>query len=244
MRLKREIIVRQALDLVNEIGLEALTVRRLAERLQVQNPALYRHFISKQDLLDSMAEQMLNTAFEPFAEPLATEAWDEYLVRLARAFRRMLLLQRDGARIIASANLPKPTILLGFDRLLALLQREGFSLVTSFYAIKTMFDYTLGAVFEEQSDPQFAPARLAAIQDVHNHETLPTLVATLAEIEQQPEPGLDSFEAGLRILLLGLQASLPQIQADQFSSSPPKALSFQQPDPVAKQHKANDETSQ
>ena len=52
MRLNRETIVRQALTIVQEDGLPALTLRRLAGRLGVQNPALYRHFASKQRLVD------------------------------------------------------------------------------------------------------------------------------------------------------------------------------------------------
>jgi TetR/AcrR family tetracycline transcriptional repressor len=209
MRLKREIIVRHALALVDEIGLDGLTVRRLAERLQVQNPALYRHVTNKQDLLDSMAEMMLNNAFQPLAEPTSEDVWDVWLMQLAHAFHRMLLSQRDGARIIASANLPQRQLLLGFDWMLHLLQAGGFSQVTSFHAIKTIFDYTIGSVFEEQTDPQLASARLANIQQVNETEPLPTLTATLAEIVEQHQANEtgDSFEAGLHIIILGLRAT-------------------------------------
>ena len=211
MRLKRETIVRQTLALVNEIGLDALTVRRLAEQLHVQNPALYRHFTSKQDLLDRMAEMMLRNAFQPSEASIPEDVWDRQLVQLARAFRHMLLSQRDGARIIASANLPKPMLLLGIDRILSSLQKAGFSQVTSFFAIKTLFDYTLGSTFEEQADPQHAEARLAAIQQIHDIQPLPALIQTLEELgrQNQGEEGENSFEAGLSIIIMGLRAVHP-----------------------------------
>ena len=219
MRWNREAIVRQALALVNEIGLDALTVRRLADRLHVQNPALYRHFTSKQELLDSMAEMMLRTTFlasdattTERAQDETGEAWDRRLVHLARAFRRMLLAQRDGARIIASANLPKGALLPGFERTLALLQDAGLSPATSWYAIKATFDYTLGAVFEEQAGPQDEEARVAAIERIHETQPLPTIMKTLTDLgrrggQQQEDENGASFEAGLSMIIMGAQAT-------------------------------------
>lgn len=130
-------------------------------------------------------------------------------LQLARAFRRMLLAQRDGARIIASANLPKATLLLGFDRMLSALQKAGFSQATSFYAIKTLFDYTLGSTFEEQADPQPEDARLAAVQQINDAQPLPTLMKTLEALGKH-DPGEErehSFEAGLSIIITGLRAT-------------------------------------
>jgi TetR/AcrR family tetracycline transcriptional repressor len=209
MRLKRETIVHQTLALVNEIGLDALTVRRLAEQLHVQNPALYRHFTSKQELLDSMAEMMLHKAFEISEAPIPEDAWDRQLAHLARTFRHLLLSQRDGARIIASANLPKPTLLHGYDRMLSSLQKAGFSQASSFIAIKTLFDYALGSAFEEQADPQRAEDRLATIEQIHTVQPLPALMKTLEELgrENQEKARESSFEAGISIIIMGLRAA-------------------------------------
>ena len=63
MPLERETVARAALVVLDEVGLDGLTVRRIAEALGVQNPALYWHFKNKQDLLDRMAEVMLADAF-------------------------------------------------------------------------------------------------------------------------------------------------------------------------------------
>lgn len=56
--ISREQAVRTALDLLDDVGLDGLTLRALAARLDVQAPALYWHFTGKQDLLDEMATQL------------------------------------------------------------------------------------------------------------------------------------------------------------------------------------------
>jgi TetR/AcrR family transcriptional regulator, tetracycline repressor protein len=57
--LTREAVTRAALRLLDEVGLEGLTTRRLAAELGVQSPALYWHFRTKQDLLGEMAEAVI-----------------------------------------------------------------------------------------------------------------------------------------------------------------------------------------
>jgi TetR/AcrR family tetracycline transcriptional repressor len=209
MPLTRVAIVRQALALVDEIGLDGLTVRRLAERLDVQNPALYRHFKSKQDLLDSMAGTLMRDALAPLGEPAAGDAWDTWLARLACAFRREFLAHRDGARIIASANLSQRDLLSGLDQALRLLLAAGFELVTAYYGVQALFDYTLGATFEEQADPQPASERYVALQGVDVATPLPMLMAALTEITRRSQAGdtMDAFEAGVQLILAGLHAT-------------------------------------
>ena len=51
-KLQPNTVIRAALDLLNEVGVDGLTTRKLAERLGVQQPALYWHFRNKRALLD------------------------------------------------------------------------------------------------------------------------------------------------------------------------------------------------
>ncbi|HEX8032208.1 MAG TPA: TetR/AcrR family transcriptional regulator C-terminal domain-containing protein [Ktedonobacterales bacterium] len=209
MRLRRETIVREALALVDERGLDSLTVRRLAEQLDVQNPALYRHFESKQDLLDSMAETMMSDGFAPLEPPTPQETWDVWLARLARVFRQVMLSHRDGARIIAGARLSQRGLLLGLDQALQLLQGHGFEPAMAFHAIRTVFDYTLGSVFEEQADQLRSSARIESVQRVNETEPLPALMAALGEIARRDQAGeaAEGFEAGLQFIIAGLRAT-------------------------------------
>jgi TetR/AcrR family transcriptional regulator, tetracycline repressor protein len=57
--LTRDLVVRAALDLLDEVGLDKLSTRRLADRLGVRSPALYWHVKDKPQLLDLMAQELL-----------------------------------------------------------------------------------------------------------------------------------------------------------------------------------------
>jgi len=62
MKLDREVILETALGLLDEVGMDKLSTRLLAERLGVQQPALYWHFRNKRALLDAMNSELLRRA--------------------------------------------------------------------------------------------------------------------------------------------------------------------------------------
>jgi len=72
---KQELIVRAALTLLDEVGLEGLTMRRLATALKIQAPSLYWHFPKKQALLDGMADDIFGAV--SLRRNLKGKAWDE-----------------------------------------------------------------------------------------------------------------------------------------------------------------------
>src|SRR5476649_1096513 len=88
MRLERQMVVRAALDLLNKVGMDGLTTRRLAEELGVQGPALYWHFKNKQELIDEMARALMADSFGPFTPG---DDWSQWLADGARRMRRVLL---------------------------------------------------------------------------------------------------------------------------------------------------------
>ena len=59
MKLDRDVILQAALSLLDEVGMDKLSTRLLAERLGVQQPALYWHFKNKRALLDAMNGEIL-----------------------------------------------------------------------------------------------------------------------------------------------------------------------------------------
>ena len=76
--LSRDIILSSALDLVDEEGLSALSLRSLGKRLGVSQAAFYRHFPDKAALLEGIAEQVWRLTFESFLERVNTEAVDPH----------------------------------------------------------------------------------------------------------------------------------------------------------------------
>lgn len=85
--LTRAAVVEAAITLADEEGLEALSLRRLGERLGVTAMAPYRHVRGKDDLLDAMAEEL----YGRLELPRATGDWWEGLADMARSARSVLL---------------------------------------------------------------------------------------------------------------------------------------------------------
>src|SRR6218665_2819897 len=98
MAIDRERIVEEALGLLNEVGIDKLTTRKLAERLGVQQPALYWHFKNKSALLDAVNSAML-ARYHTHRLPSPGDSWVDFTFATARSMRKPLLTVRDGARI-------------------------------------------------------------------------------------------------------------------------------------------------
>ncbi|WP_214321226.1 TetR/AcrR family transcriptional regulator C-terminal domain-containing protein [Nonomuraea sediminis] len=207
--LTRHLLIDTALRLLDEVGLEGLTVRRLAAELGVQSPALYWHIRTKQELLDGMADRIVQDA--GMGPPRQGEPWQDWLARRARAYRASLLGHRDGARIVASATHLEPATIRLFDEELAAMTGHGFTPVLALRTITAVTQYVNGFVLQEQAEhPQPAPGtaadRVAALEELLGEDAPGTLIA--AYREQGGAIGEQAFEHGLRALIDGTAAAL------------------------------------
>lgn len=206
MALRRDTIVHAALRLLDEGGLNCLTLRRLAQELDVQAPALYWHFANKQDLLDAMATQM-------FAEAIATmppRSWDNWRVSLAECGRWIhcvLLRYRDGAKVFSGTYLGDTDTLMALDDIIGELASAGFDVTEAIQALLTLYTFVVGFTIEEQAvfprpdskDPRYDADRLRKQQ----HRERPRL--TEMSLPLLTENIQEHFEAGLDIVLTGIE---------------------------------------
>jgi TetR/AcrR family tetracycline transcriptional repressor len=208
----RDAIVNAALDLLDETGLDGLTVRRLAERLNVKNPALYWHFPSKRALLDEMA-QMLQ-ARQDLGPPRAGESWRQWLTRQGRERRQVLLSRRDAARLVAGTR-AGPALVEKFEAALTALVRAGFTPGQALHAVATITRYVNGFVLDEQAMAEHAAGRgqsadragPAAHGAPHRPPAGPVpSTPTLAAAIEEAGDSDTAFEEGLRILVAGIAA--------------------------------------
>jgi TetR/AcrR family tetracycline transcriptional repressor len=148
-KLDREAIIGEALVLLDEVGLDAVSTRALAKRLGVEQPSLYWHFRSKTELLTAMAEAaMAPHSAAPLPGP--SDDWREWFVENSRSFRRALLLHRDGARLHAGSS-PQGEDLARALRKVEFLVAAGLPLRDVQTAMLTTSHFTVGAVMEEQA---------------------------------------------------------------------------------------------
>jgi TetR/AcrR family tetracycline transcriptional repressor len=104
MALDRQQVVDEALRLLDDEGLDALSLRTLAGRLGVQAPTLYWHIGNKSELLDALADAIMDEAIHAIPEARPDENWAEWLLAVLVAFRGAMLRHRDGARTISGAR--------------------------------------------------------------------------------------------------------------------------------------------
>ncbi|HTO26197.1 MAG TPA: TetR family transcriptional regulator, partial [Gaiellaceae bacterium] len=120
-RLDRDAVLHAGLALADEGGLDAVTFRRVAERLGVTPMALYRHVESKEDLLDGMADLL----YAELDIPDASGDWWSELAALARSTRRVLLRHPAAAQLFARPLAGPNSVRLG-EALRGTLERAGF----------------------------------------------------------------------------------------------------------------------
>lgn len=203
MRINREQVLAAALDLLDEVGLDQLTMRRLAAALGVQNGATYWHFRSKQTLLAAMADSMLAGV----ADVDAGLPWDARVTELARRLRQALLRRRDGGRVFSAVFFPLPNALAYGNALIGALLDGGLVGREAAWTADTVTYYVVAHVTEEQlalSDP--GEGQLAAAVDAQRHPQL------FGVLEHVPAPHPEGhFEHGLRVVVGGAIALAGQV---------------------------------
>ena len=197
-RLTRDTVLRAALDLLNEVGIDALSTRRLAERLGVQSPTLYWHFRNKGELLDAMAEAIMLERHDA-SLPRAGEVWDAWLVDNARSFRHALLAYRDGARLHAGTR-PRALHFSSIERKVTLLCDAGFTPDEAVDVMYAIGRFVVGWVLEEQAGPD---GDAAPLPDAAEYPLLANGWAALRE-----RSGDAAFERGIVWIVDGARARL------------------------------------
>ena len=151
MKVNREILARGALKLLNEVGLEQLTLRRLGVELKVQAAAMYWHFKSKEELLDEMATMLLAEAAPNLVPARKRSEWNAWVVAFAEGLRKTLLEYRDGARMIAGTRLTNTEYMKTAEAVGTHLVESGFTVRQTIVLLSTVYNYTLSFVMEEQA---------------------------------------------------------------------------------------------
>lgn len=212
-RLDREQVIRTSLRLLGEVGLDGLTLRRLAAELDVRAPALYWHFANKQDLLDHMAHAMTRPWMQTVRMAGAGQRWDDWLAEVARTYRTLLLSHRDGARLVASTR-PLPDSLPLLDGCIAAFQEStGCGPGQALRCLTTITTFVRGFVLDEHAEQlrtQEQPDAETHLRAKRTLERTPQPVPHLAAaIDDIGSPnGEATFEYGLQLIIDGVRGAL------------------------------------
>ena len=203
--LDRKRVADSALRLLNETGLDGLTLRAIARELDVKAPALYWHFKDKQALLDEMATEMYRrmvagTALDP------ADTWQERLLKVGRGLRAALLGYRDGAKVFSGSRFTGTDHAPHLEANLRLLTEGGMTLAQAVDAGRTVNAYTIGFVIEEQGVEPL-PGERREGYDIEERARRMADFPLAAEAGKLLFDGYDEqFEEGLALVIAGIEA--------------------------------------
>jgi AcrR family transcriptional regulator len=212
-QLDRPRVVAAAVRLMDEVGLDGLTMRRLAGELGVTAASLYRHVRDKDELLVLLADEISGQV--PMLA--AGVPWRQALTDMAFAVRRMLLGHRDAARLLASTPPAGLQRLRHIEAALHLLLDAGFSGRDATWAAYIFNNFVTEFVADE--------VRLATAAAAAGRTTSELLAEARAQLRALPAEEFPSivqvadymasddpdalFEFGLRLWLRGLESFVP-----------------------------------
>lgn len=198
-RLSRDLIIDEALSLIDERGLKALTARLLAARLGVRPGSLYHYFADMTDLLAEVAWSVVKPVAEASVEG---ETWIEHATAHSRVFRAALLQHPNVIPVLAGplghhvlTHRLWEGIAEQMEAFIGLLSAGGIGADQALGVIEAMSAYTIGAATVGSAPPpgpEQAPPMLG-----------PQFTAALARGSASAE---ERFEFGLRSLLAGIAA--------------------------------------
>ncbi|MBL1110915.1 TetR/AcrR family transcriptional regulator C-terminal domain-containing protein [Streptomyces sp. 110] len=190
-------VVRAALEVLDERGINAVSTRAVADRLGVRMNTVLWHTKTKARLLDLMADAIIGEV------PLdgIEGDWRDQARELMRRLRQAILSHRDGA-LVVSGTFPAEPHTLGFaDRLLSFLLNGSTDTRKAAWTAWSLFYFALGLAQEEQSTPQFLYDQLTPRVSA---DIYPTLSRVLDEFTA---PDFDDrFEHGVLTMLSALDS--------------------------------------
>lgn len=207
-------MLRAAVKIADSDGIEALTMRRLAEELGAEAMSLYYHVANKEDVLNGIADVVvaeINDIVDQIDVPSTGRRWKAAVRRRILAAREVLLRHPWAPSVFETRTSTSPAVLLYYDGLLKLMRDGGFSYDRIHHALHALGSRALGFA-QEMFDPSGGTGgdeTTAALQTMA--DKIPHLVGMFMEVaHDDPDSTLGwcddqtEFEFGLDLILDGL----------------------------------------
>ena len=143
-------MLRAAVALADDIGMEAVSMRKLAEELGVVPMALYKHVANKEELLDGMVDVIVGE-IDP---TIGGTDWQGAVRQRILSARRCLLRHPWASRVIESRTNPTPVVLAYMDSIIGMFRTGGFSVDLTHHALHALGSRVYGFTQEVFNDSQ------------------------------------------------------------------------------------------
>ncbi len=210
--LSKERVLDTAVALADEGGVDALSMRRIAQALGVVPMALYKHVANKNELLDGMVDVLVGE-IDP---PAADTDWKTAVRLRVLSARRMLLRHPWAPEVIESRikarTTPTPAVMEYLDSMIGIFRAGGFSVDLVHHAMHVMGSRLLGfsqELFEDASDrepdPDAMPAEEMAARYPHITELAMAVTHDRGSVVGSGCDDQFEFEFALDLVLDGLE---------------------------------------
>jgi AcrR family transcriptional regulator len=216
----RERALRVAIELADSGGLAELTMRRLAQELEVEAMSLHHHVPNKDAILDGM----IDLVFQEIELPSRETDWRIAMRRRAGSMRAALLRHPWAIALMESRRTPGVATLGHHDAVLGSLRGGGFSIPLTAHAYAVLDSYIYGFAhteinlpFQTQEETQEVAGEIFTAMPAGMYPHLAELA-----IEHVLKPGYsygNEFEFGLELILDGLERKLEEERAAGSESS-------------------------
>jgi AcrR family transcriptional regulator len=211
--LSREAIVAAALDLARAEGVEAISMRRLAQTLDTGPASLYVYFANQEELRDALFDAAIGTIA---TEPTDPARWREQLHGLARRMLIMMIDDYPGMAKLAMARIPTgDNAFRVSESMMSLLKAGGASDQAAAYAADLTSLYITAIAYEQNlyrtlyadaaEEEEREVARLAERFGALDADRFPTMAA-LGPLMTRGD-GDERFSLGLDVIINGLLAT-------------------------------------
>ncbi len=145
----RERVVFAGLKILNETGLDGLTLSGIAAEIGVQAPTLYWRFKNKQDLIDEMVTRVLSDwAADLLNHYKSQTSWDDRIFSYGVTLRTALLRFRDGARMVAGSYFTDTAIYEAMEKIFESFEVAGFTTKDAALCLNTAYSFVIGCTVE------------------------------------------------------------------------------------------------
>ena len=203
--LSRERVLRAALALADEHGIESLSMRRLGQELGVKAMSLYNHVANKDDMLDGIVELVAGD----FALPAAGTDWKAALRASAISAHESLLRHPWACSLLVSRpSMPGPARLRFMDSLLRCLREARFSPSLTHHGFHALHSYILSRTLQEVNFPFDTEETAAMGQQFLKQLSAADYPDLQLHVEEHMDPTYDDgggYEFGLDLILDGLE---------------------------------------
>jgi AcrR family transcriptional regulator len=205
--MSREIVLRAAVALADDAGIDSVSMRNLAQELGVVPMALYKHVTNKEELLDGMVDLIIGE-FDP---PTCGAGWKDAIRQRMLSARQAMLRHRWAPEVIKSRTHATPVVLDYLNSLIGMFRAGGFSADLIHQVMHALGSRAWGFTLEVFSTPQPAGPDLRTAQ-FSQLASLPDVgeIATAGSHDEDSTVGQGcddqfEFEFGLDVLLDGFE---------------------------------------